>query len=314
MYQPRRAGRSAAERVRVEAPQRAAGPAPRRAARRWYATAADRVGAIFVGLAVVGTAGALTLAGTAAAAPIALPVTTPDSLAREAGVSRDAARSQIAAEDALAGEAASLATRSDDAATLEPTRTMYAKKAVAVVAAPEADAKKLGSVKLAGKLTVTPQTDGEYRLVQYRGGEAWVLKASLSNSKPSAEQVADGSAPAATRSVPSGSVLGLKPVAMVVYRAVMARWDVKNVGGYRAHSLSVHQFGRAIDFMTYSNVSQGNAIAAFLIAHAKEFHVDHIIYRQRIWTPYHPSWRHMADRGSATANHMDHVHVAVDNV
>jgi hypothetical protein len=63
--------------------------------------------------------------------------------------------------------------------------------------------------------------------------------------------------------------------------------------------------------MTYSNTSQGNAIADFLIADAKEFGVDHIIYRQRIWTPYRPTWRHMANRGSATANHMDHVHVAV---
>ena len=97
----------------------------------------------------------------------------------------------------------------------------------------------------------------------------------------------------------------------MVYRAVMARWDVKNVGGWRAHSLSVHQFGRAIDFMTYSNTSQGYAIRDFLVAHAKEFGVDHIIYRQQIWTPYRPTWRHMADRGSATANHMDHVHVAV---
>ena len=123
--------------------------------------------------------------------------------------------------------------------------------------------------------------------------------------------MADANAPAAKRKVPKGSVLGLQPEAMTVYRAVMARWNVKNVGGWRAHSLSVHQFGRAIDFMTYSDTSQGNAIRDFLVAHAKEFGVDHIIYRQQIWTPYRPTWRHMADRGSATANHMDHVHVAV---
>ena len=59
--------------------------------------------------------------------------------------------------------------------------------------------------------------------------------------------------------------------------------------------------------------AQGYAVRDFLVAHAKEFHVDHIIYRQQIWTPYNPTWRHMADRGSPTANHMDHVHVAVDN-
>lgn len=306
MYQPRRAGGSAVEQVAEHRPSRAVGPAPR----AWYAAAANRLGAIFLGLAVTGTAGALTLAGTAAAAPIAAPMTTPDPSSRDAAISRADARPQIAAEDALAVAAA---TQELAEAELQPTKTMYAKKAVTVVAAPDADAKKVGSVKIAGKLTVTPETDGKYRLVEFKGEQAWVLKASLSNSKPSADEIADGSAPAATRSVPSGSVLGLKPVAMVVYRAVMARWNVKNVGGYRTHSRSVHQFGRAIDFMTYGNTAQGYAVRDFLVAHAKEFHVDHIIYRQQIWTPYNPTWRHMADRGSPTANHMDHVHVAVDN-
>lgn len=84
------------------------------------------------------------------------------------------------------------------------------------------------------------------------------------------------------RAVPAGSVLGLQPEAMVVYRAVMERWAVKSVGGYRATSLSVHQFGRAIDFMTFSNHSQGYAIRDFLVAHAKEFGIDHIIYMQQI--------------------------------
>ena len=55
----------------------------------------------------------------------------------------------------------------------------------------------------------------------------------------------------------------------------------------------------------------GHRIANYLIAHAKAFNIDHIIYRQRIWTPYSPTWRAMANRGSATANHMDHVHVSM---
>ena len=79
------------------------------------------------------------------------------------------------------------------------------------------------------------------------------------------------------------------------------------------HCFGCKESGGAIDFMTYGNTAQGYAIRDFLVAHAKEFHVDHIIYRQQIWTPYNPTWRHMADRGSPTANHMDHVHVAVDN-
>ncbi|MFT4218684.1 MAG: SH3 domain-containing protein [Micropruina sp.] len=270
--------------------------------------AADRVGAAFLGLAITATAGALAMSGTSVAVSVAAPATTPDVSVRDASVSREVTRPPIAAEDALAVAAASKAVVSP---TLRPTRTMYAKDKLSVLAGPAADAEKLAALDAADKVTVTPEIDGKYRKVQFKGRDAWVLKSVLANSKPTPEKVADANAPDATRKVPSGSVLGLKPEAMVVYRAVMARWDVKNVGGWRAHSLSVHQFGRAIDFMTYSNTSQGYAIRDFLVAHAKEFGVDHIIYRQQIWTPYRPTWRHMPDRGSATANHMDHVHVAV---
>ncbi len=308
MYQPRRAGAPAVTESHLEAPERPVVSRGRRAARVWKLGTADRIGAAFLGLAVTATAGALVMSGTAVAAPVAAPMTTPDVSLRDSAVSRDIARPQIAAEDTLAVAAAS---KTLNAPQLHPTRTMYAKDKLRVLADPEADAKKLTTLDAADKVTVTPEVDGKYRMVEFKGHEAWVLKAALSNSKPSADQVADANAPAATRKVPSGSVLGLQPEAMVVYRAVMARWDVKNVGGWRAHSLSVHQFGRAIDFMTYSNTSQGYAIRDFLVAHAKEFGVDHIIYRQQIWTPYRPTWRHMADRGSATANHMDHVHVAV---
>jgi len=310
MYQPRRAGAPAAAEASQAEPVRAIVAAPRRASRSWHLTAADRVGAVFLGLAVTATTGALVMAGTAAAAPIAAPVTTPDTASRYNGISREVARPEIAAEDALAVEAASKVAENP---LLQPTKTMYAKKALAIVEEPDTGADKVASLKAADKVTVTPRTSGKYRLVKFKGEGAWVLKAALQNSKPTADQMADSSAPAASRKVPTGSVLGLQPEAMVVYRAVMARWAVKNVGGWRASSLSVHQLGRAIDFMTYSNFSQGNAISAYVIAHAKEFNVDHIIYRQRIWTPYSPHWRGMANRGSATANHMDHVHVAVKN-
>ena len=308
MYEPRRAGRPAAQQPRADEQRVDGESTPRRAERHWYAAATDRIGQVFLGLAITGTVGALAIAGPAAAAPVAAPVTTPDTSARDSNISREVTRPQIAAEDALAFEAA---TRTVEDALLEPTRTMYAKKPVTVVAGPGADAKKVATVKVADKLTVTPRTSGKYRLVEFKGDSAWVLNASLSNSKPTENQIADGNAPAATRSVPSGSVLGLQPEAMVVYRAVMARWAVKNVGGWRAYSRSVHQFGRAIDFMTYNNTAQGYALRNFVVAHAKEFGIDHIIYRQQIWTPYNPTWRMMENRGNPTDNHMDHVHVAV---
>lgn len=67
MYQPRRATGPAVAESGQESPQAAAG-APRRGARTWYLRTADRIGAAFLGLAVTATAGALFMAGPAAAA------------------------------------------------------------------------------------------------------------------------------------------------------------------------------------------------------------------------------------------------------
>ena len=69
---------------------------------------------------------------------------------------------------------------------------------------------------------------------------------------------------------------------------------------------------KARDIMT-SDVELGTAIAEFLRAHASELHLFDVIWRQHIWTPVRASegWRSMPSRGSATANHYDHVHVSV---
>jgi hypothetical protein len=60
-------------------------------------------------------------------------------------------------------------------------------------------------------------------------------------------------------------------------------------------------------------VELGNAIAAFLQAHASELDIFDVIWRQHIWTTQRAGdgWRSMPSRGSATANHYDHVHVSV---
>ena len=46
-------------------------------------------------------------------------------------------------------------------------------------------------------------------------------------------------------------------------------------------------------------------------AHQAELGVQYMIYRQRIWNVQRANegWRMMADCGTATANHMDHVQV-----
>jgi hypothetical protein len=69
---------------------------------------------------------------------------------------------------------------------------------------------------------------------------------------------------------------------------------------------SDHPSGHALDFMV--GRAAGDRIAAYALDHRAELSVTYVIWRQR----YNDGrgWRAMADRGSATANHMDHVHVS----
>jgi hypothetical protein len=70
-----------------------------------------------------------------------------------------------------------------------------------------------------------------------------------------------------------------------------------------------HPSGLAIDYMVLSDTGLGNAIVQYHIDHWAELGVEYIIYQQRILQSPGGSWSYMEDRGSATANHMDHVHV-----
>lgn len=83
------------------------------------------------------------------------------------------------------------------------------------------------------------------------------------------------------------------------------------IGCYRPGTWGEHRFGRACDFMT--GTAQGNQIAGYVQANAARLHVLYIIWRQHVWSPARAAegWRLMNDRGSPTANHMDHVHVSV---
>jgi hypothetical protein len=94
-----------------------------------------------------------------------------------------------------------------------------------------------------------------------------------------------------------------------------------DIGCYRPGNDGEHPLGRACDFMlstgggmpTPANVQRGYAIAAWAQANAARLGIMYIIYRQRIWDIRIASagWQLMADRGSITANHFDHVHISV---
>ena len=140
--------------------------------------------------------------------------------------------------------------------------------------------------------------------------EAAAPSASSSSSAPSAPSTTTGLSGAAC---PDGSSIeaGLTSSAVRLYRAVCAAHPaLATYGGYDNHG--EHVDGRAIDFMV-TDSALGQAVADYLLANAGTLGIRDIIWAQRIWTPERSSegWRYMPDRGSPTANHYDHVHVAV---
>jgi len=95
-----------------------------------------------------------------------------------------------------------------------------------------------------------------------------------------------------------------------VHRAVCAAFpSVRSYGTWRNDG--EHGQGRAVDVMVSGDL--GWEIANFLRSNAGKLGIDYLIYSQKIWSTDRAGegWRGMASRGSATANHYDHVHVTV---
>jgi hypothetical protein len=165
------------------------------------------------------------------------------------------------------------------------------------------------------RIAITGQHEAGWTQVLVRDQVGWVNSAYLSQDPP---VQAEPGAPAVTGGVsyapcPSGSEVeaGLTPDAIRVHRAVCAEFpEVTSYGGLRSDG--EHSEGRALDIMV-SDASMGDAIAEWVRAHASELGVSEVLWSQRIWTVERSSegWRWFEDRGSATANHYDHVHVTV---
>jgi uncharacterized protein YgiM (DUF1202 family) len=136
----------------------------------------------------------------------------------------------------------------------------------------------------------------------------WVTAKYLSKSAPS-------SIPSSWRAVETG----LKPNAIKVHRAMRARFPQITVyGGVRPSVIPDHEQGRALDCMipNYQSASGrafGYEVAAWAKANARSLGINYVIWDQHIWNITRDSegWRFMADRGSDSANHKNHIHITV---
>lgn len=92
-------------------------------------------------------------------------------------------------------------------------------------------------------------------------------------------------------------------------RAVALQFpQVKTIGGYRPYDpYPDHPSGRALDIMTYTDKALGDRILNFLFDHPDFFKMQYAIWQKAMWYKKGAP-QPMADRGSPTQNHMDHVH------
>lgn len=160
------------------------------------------------------------------------------------------------------------------------------------------------------KMKVTDQVSGEWQQIVHDGKYRWVRKVYLTEEKPKEEESSPSDGECA-----SGSEVenGLTPDAIKVHRAICNKFPaVTSYGGVRADSLPEHPSGRALDAMV-SDTGLGWEIANWLQANASSLGISEILFDQKIWTVQRggEGWRWMSDRGGATANHRDHVHVSV---
>ncbi|MGW5219888.1 peptidoglycan DD-metalloendopeptidase family protein [Nocardia sp. NPDC004085] len=172
---------------------------------------------------------------------------------------------------------------------------------------------------------------------RFTGGQAtdprtWLVGAAEPGSTPTvpAPAPAPGTPPGADRAAATaaGPVAELPPLpasveahlqvdAVRVARAVAVTFpQITTIGGWReSDPYPDHPSGRAIDVMipdyaTGEGKALGDSIADYVMAHAADFHVDYIIWRQVYRSPDGTS-NLMDDRGGDTANHFDHVHISV---
>lgn len=232
-----------------------------------------------------------------------------------AGITRWASSSYLTATGASASQPAP--------SPISGAGTMYATTSVNVRTGPSTSYAVVTTLVQGQQVSTTGRTSNGWTEVVWQGAARWMSSQYLSSSNPGTSSAID---PASVSSSIISSALpgsvglsGLAPSAKKVVNVVETQWPV--VGPYygvRVEPGSDHNDGHAVDCMipnwSGANKVVGDQIAAYLQAHASELGISYIIWRQHIWSVARSSegWRYMADRGSTTANHYDHVHVSVN--
>ncbi|WP_026927838.1 SH3 domain-containing protein [Granulicoccus phenolivorans] len=221
--------------------------------------------------------------------------------------------------------------------TAPKTTTKYATVALDIRSTSADNYTRITEVPAGSALEVTGREENGRAEIIYSGASRWVTAKYLSDTQPSAgtgstsgggSNSGGGSTggSAGGDSAPGGSgwvntptssgLSGLTATSKVLLGDLQRQFPKVNTWyGVRPDSLPDHPSGRAIDAMVYKDSATGQALAEWVKANAAKYNVEYVIWNQHIWSVARSSegWRFMADRGSDTANHKDHVHITVKN-
>lgn len=196
--------------------------------------------------------------------------------------------------------------------------TRYATADLLIRSNPTSSFITVATVPAGTRLSITGLTENGRAQIVYSGAVRWVTAAYLSATPPSSGGGGGGG---------SGSVSGiggsglttLQPETKTLLLRVHAQFpQITTFYGVRPDPLPDHPSGHALDVMlpNYTSASGkalGHEIANWARANAKSLDIEYVIYDQHIWNILRDSegWRYMADRGSDSANHKNHVHITV---
>ena len=204
------------------------------------------------------------------------------------------------AETATASKASRSAERNEAVAITAPTSNEGASIAETVAIEPVAKPKPKPKPK--------PEPAEAEDATAETGTEAGT-EAEAEQAEPTPEPTVASTGVQTGNYASQAAALGLGYNASRVYSAVRTQFpDMTNIGGYRAGDPGDHGTGNAVDIMVSG--ARGDQVSAWLKQNAGQLNIKYIIWQQTIWFPSGES-RFMEDRGSATANHYDHVHVSV---
>jgi hypothetical protein len=291
----------AADRSRRSGRSRRRPPAAVRRPGLWLGMAA--AGAVLVNVLVGADPAAQAEAGAAEPVSVAQQLgMTADS--RPAGATQDlrpleqlaASRDAREAEEAAAAQAQAVA----DQAAVERRQAEDAARAAAEAAA-AAEAEKAAAAAAAQQEAAA-------------AAEAAAQERARSAAAPPAAATVKAATAAGATARISNSSGGVKPQAQAAANMVVSNVPGASsitIGGTRPSATDPdgHPSGLALDYMVNSDSALGDAIVAYHIAHWDELGVEYVIWEQRMLSSPSGAWKKMEDRGSPTANHMDHPHV-----